>query len=140
MYDFLSFFTGILITVMVSFNGILSKAIGNYSSSSIIHFNGFIVLTIFIAIKKYKIIFRKDLSLALYTGGIIGICTVIFNNISFNILGASLAISIGLLGQTVSSLIIDSCGLMKMKKIKFEKKKLIGLSVIMLGICIMTLF
>ena len=40
MYNFLSFFTGILITVMISFNGILSKYLGNYSSVLAIHILG----------------------------------------------------------------------------------------------------
>ncbi|MPM26501.1 hypothetical protein SDC9_73005 [bioreactor metagenome] len=140
MYNFLSLFTGILITLMVSLNGILSHRIGNYSSTLIVHLSGFIVISIFILYKKYKIDIKKSIPLALYSGGIIGVLTVIFNNISFNVLGASLTISIALLGQTLSSLIIDHYGLMKMKKVKFEKKKLLGVSFIMLGIYIMTFF
>ena len=52
MYNFLSLFTGILITIMVSFNGVLSQAIGNYSSSLIIHLSGFIILLVIMLLKK----------------------------------------------------------------------------------------
>lgn len=140
MYNFLSLFTGILITIMVSFNGILSQAIGNYSSSLIIHLSGFIILLIILLIKKYKISFKKKLPIILYSAGIIGVFTVIFNNISFKVLGASLTISLALLGQTISSLIIDNYGLMGMKKVKFESKKIFGLLIIISGIIIMTFF
>ncbi|MBS5886885.1 DMT family transporter [Clostridium sp.] len=140
MYNFLSLFTGILITIMVSFNGVLSQAIGNYSSSLIIHLSGFIILLVIILLKKYKISFKKKLPIILYSAEVIGVFTVIFNNISFKGLGASLTISLALLGQTISSFIIDSYGLMGMKKVRFENKKIFGLSIITSGIIIMTFF
>lgn len=138
MYNFLSLFTGVLITIMISFNGILSSYVGNYTSTVIIHIIGFIILTLVLLFKKYKIKLSKNIPIILYSAGIIGVFTVLFNNISFSALGASLTISLGLLGQTISSLIIDSFGLMKMQKIEFQRKKIFGVSTIILGIVIMT--
>ncbi len=140
MYNFLSFFTGILITIMISLNGILSKHLGNYSSILVIHILGFLILTLILAFKKYKIRFSKDIPLILYSAGIIGVFTVLFNNISFSALGAALTISLGLLGQTISSIIIDSFGLMKMQKISFNKEKILGLLLIIVGIVVMTIY
>lgn len=140
MYNFLSFFTGILITIMISLNGILSNNIGNYSSTFIIHIVGFILLTLIFILKRYKIKFSKNIPLILYSAGVMGVFTVLFNNLSFSALGASLTISLGLLGQTISSLIIDSFGLIKMKKVEFQKKKIFGVSLIILGIVIMTIY
>lgn len=140
MYNFLSLFTGILITIMISLNGILSTHLGNYSSTLIIHIVGFILLTLFLIFKKYKIRFSRKIPLILYSAGIIGVFTVLFNNLSFSALGASLTISLGLLGQTISSLLIDSFGLMKMKKVEFQKKKIYGVSLIILGIVIMAIY
>lgn len=137
MYNFLSLFTGILITIMISFNGILSSYVGNYTSTLIIHIIGFIILTLVLLFKKYKIKLSKNIPIILYSAGVIGVFTVLFNTISFSALGASLTISLGLLGQTVSSLIIDSFGLMKMQKIEFQRKKIFGVSIIILGIVIM---
>lgn len=140
MYNFLSLLTGILITIMISFNGILSNYIGNYSSTFLIHLVGIIILSFIFLIKKYKIKVSPNISLIFYSAGIIGVFTVLLNNLSFTNLGASLTISLGLLGQTISSLIIDSFGLIKMRRIKFEKRKLLGISMIMVGITIMALF
>ncbi|WP_066894992.1 DMT family transporter [Clostridium nigeriense] len=140
MYNFLSLLTGILITIMISFNGILSNYIGNYSSTFVIHLVGIIILSFIFLIKKYKIKVSPNISLIFYSAGIIGVFTVLLNNLSFTNLGASLTISLGLLGQTISSLIIDSFGLIKMRRIKFEKRKLLGISMIMVGITIMALF
>lgn len=137
MYNFLSLFTGVLITIMISFNGILSSYIGNYTSTLIIHIVGFIILTLILLFKKYKIELSKNIPIILYSAGVIGVFTVLFNTISFSALGASLTISLGLLGQTVSSLVIDSFGLMKMQKIEFQRKKIFGVSIIILGIVIM---
>ena len=140
MYNFLSLLTGILITIMISFNGILSNYIGNYSSTFVIHLVGILILSFIFLIKKYKIKVSPNISLIFYSAGIIGVFTVLLNNLSFTNLGASLTISLGLLGQTISSLIIDSFGLIKMRRIKFEKRKLLGISMIMVGITIMALF
>lgn len=140
MYNFLSFFTGILITIMISLNGILSKHLGNYSSILVIHILGFLILTLILTFKKYKIRFSKDIPLILYSAGTIGVFTVLFNNISFSALGAALTISLGLLGQTISSIIIDSFGLIKMQTISFKKEKILGLLLIILGIVVMTIY
>ncbi|MDV4150042.1 DMT family transporter [Clostridium sp. AL.422] len=140
MYNFLSLFTGILITIMISLNGILSTHLGNYSSTFIIHIIGFLIISLILLFKKYKIKLSKDIPLILYSAGIIGVFTVLFNNLSFSILGASLTISIGLLGQTVTSIIIDNFGLMKMRKVYFQKKKIFGLLLIVLGIAVMAIY
>ncbi|MCF0149325.1 MAG: DMT family transporter [Clostridium sp.] len=140
MYNILSLLTGLLITLMISLNGILSNHLGNYSSTLIIHIVGSILLTLVLFLKKIKISYSKNIPIIFYSAGIIGVFTVLFNNISFTAIGASLTISLGLLGQTITSLFIDSFGLMEMKKVKFEKKKIFGLSLIILGIVVMTIY
>ena len=66
------------------------------------------------------------------------VLTVLFNNISFPKIGVSLPVSLGLLGQISTSLVFDYYGLLRMPKIHFNKKKLIGFAVIIVGIGIMT--
>jgi transporter family-2 protein len=140
MYKSLSALIGVLITVMLAFNGGLSKFTGNYSSIVIIHLVGLICISILLIVKKIKIKLHKHIPIYLYSAGAIGVFTVLFNNISFNNIGASLTLSLGLLGQTITSIVIDHYGLLGMKVIKFKKEKLFGLAVICLGIIIMTLF
>lgn len=140
MYNFLVLLSGALITIMVSFNSILSDKVGSYTAILIIHIVGFVLLNILILAKKIEIGFTKKVPLIFYSAGVIGIFTVLFNNLSYTALGASLAIALGLFGQTIGSLIIDSFGLMGMKKIKFNNKKIFGLTLITIGIAVMTIY
>lgn len=140
MNNFLSIFIGGLIAIMLSFNSILAQYTGTYTSTVIIHLVGFVTILIIILIKKYKINFTKGLPLLLYSGGAIGIITVVCNNISMGAIGATLTISIGLLGQVISSIVIDHYGLLDVAKVKFDRKKFLGLSLMILGIIIMTIY
>ena len=140
MYRLLSAFIGVLITIMILLNGILSKHLGNYASTFIIHLIGLILISIIVIFKKNKVSFSKDISLYLYCGGILGVFTILFNNISFNYLGASLTLALGLLGQSICSLVLDHYGALGMRVVKFKKEKLFGLIIIASGIVIMTIY
>jgi bacterial/archaeal transporter family-2 protein len=140
MYRLLSALIGVLITIMVLLNGVLSQKLGNYSSTFIIHLLGLTLMSIIVIVKKNKISFSKDIPIYLYSGGILGVFTILFNNISFNLLGASLTLALGLLGQSICSLVVDHYGVLGMRVVKFKKEKLLGLIIIALGIVIMTIY
>lgn len=140
MYNLLSIFIGALIGIMVYFNGILSIYLGNYTSSVIVHLVGLIGIILVLICTKSKLKFDRSISLFLYSAGVIGVFTVLFTNIGFMSVGASLTIALSLLGQTISAIIIDHYGLLGVNVIKFNKKKLIGLSIIIIGIIIMTIY
>ncbi|MBO1583197.1 DMT family transporter [Bacillus sp. XF8] len=140
MYNLLSIIIGALIAIMIPLNGILSEITGNYMSSVMIHIVGLIAIVIVLLISKSKIRIQKGIPLYLYSAGAIGVFTVLFSNISFSALGVSITIALGLLGQSVSSIIIDHFGLLGMKVMKFEKKKMFGLLLISSGIVVMTIF
>lgn len=135
-----SSFIGAIIAVMILFNGALSGAVGNYSALVIIHIIGLVSIILVILFTKSKFRFKRELPIYLYSAGAIGIFTVLFNNLSFKALGVSLTLSLGLLGQSFASMLVDHFGLFGMKVMKFEKKKYIGLLFITLGIIIMTVF
>ena len=138
MYNFLSLLIGILIAIMVAFNGELSNGIGNYSSLIVIHILGYALLVFLMLYKKIKIPFKMTLPLWLYSAGTISVATVLINNITYSSIGVSLPVALGLLGQSLTSIVFDHYGLLGMPKIEFNKKKLIGIIVIIIGVCIMT--
>ncbi|MBD7912113.1 MULTISPECIES: DMT family transporter [Clostridium] len=140
MYNIYSIIIGALIGLMTSLNGILSTYTGNYISSVLIHFVGLIGVVAILIFTKTKLTFDKTLPLTLYSAGVIGVFTVLFNNYTFVPIGASLTMALGLLGQTLSSIIIDNFGLLGVKVNKFNKKKIIGLVIISIGIIIMTIY
>ncbi|EQK44131.1 hypothetical protein C672_0659 [[Clostridium] bifermentans ATCC 638] len=135
----ISILTGVVLSIMVVLNGDLGNATGNYISSVIIHFVGLIGIIILLVVTKSKIKNLKGIPFYMFSGGLIGILTVLFTNISFTNLGVSLTVSLALLGQLVTSIVIDHFGYFGLEVNKFEKKKTIGFGIIILGIFIMTL-
>jgi transporter family-2 protein len=139
MYKFGAIFVGILVSAMVLFNGTLSQYFGNSTALILIHSVGLITISLYLLIKKESIRINRTIPFYLFLGGTIGVILVSFNNICFSTIGVSLTISLGLLGQTTMSLIVDHFGLFGLKKHSFNFNKLIGLFLIFSGIFIMTI-
>lgn len=140
MNNIISTLIGVLISIMTMFNGVLSNSAGNYTASVIIHSIGLLSVTLILILSKSRIGFGKNIPLFLYSAGTIGVFTVFFTNLSFSALGVSLPLALGLLGQSLASIIVDHFGLLGMKVTKFEKKKCIGLILIVLGIVVMVVY
>lgn len=136
----ISIMIGAIVSVMILFNGTLSNALGNLISTVIIHFVGLLSVILVLIISKTKFKFQKGIPFYLYSAGAIGVLTVVLTNLSFAELGVSLTLALGLFGQSIFSIFIDHYGLFGMKIIKFNRKKLIGLSIITIGIFIMTVY
>ncbi len=136
----ISLIIGAVTSVMILLNGTLSDAYGNYASTIIVHVVGLLSVILVLIISKSKFRIRERIPFYLYCAGFIGVATVIFTNTSFANLGVSLTQALGLLGQTVISLILDHFGLMGVKPSKFNAKKLVGLCFISCGILVMTIY
>ncbi|MBQ1274418.1 MAG: DMT family transporter [Cellulosilyticum sp.] len=135
----LSLIAGLLLAFMVSSNGIVGEAAGNYASSVIIHFIGLVAVIAVLLIRKAKFKNLRQLPLWMYSAGLIGIITVLFNNLTFTALGVSLTVALGLLGQSITSIIIDHFGLFGLPVSRFNTKKIVGFMIILFGIIIMAL-
>lgn len=139
MNYFISILTGTILAIMISLNGGVSNVSGNYASSVIIHFIGLIGIIFVLIFTKSKITKLKGIPFYMFTGGLIGIFTVIFTNASFAGLGVSLTVSLSLLGQLITSLIIDHFGYFNMPVVRFHSKKIIGFIIIIAGIAVMAI-
>jgi len=136
MFYLLSLLMGIMITIMVAVNGGLTGFYGLYTATIIIHIVGLILISAAVLIKKERF-FPGKYSWYLYLGGAIGVFTTVANNISFGRISVSAIMALGLLGQTVTGLVIDQYGFFGMQKHRFTKDKLIGLALILAGIATM---
>jgi len=138
VYYALSAITGMIIAVMIMINGMLSNHSGLYTSTVIIHVTGLILIS---AINRYtresKKVFRYKLPFYLYTGGIIGVLTIVFNNMAFSKIDLSAMLALTLFGQSVTSLVIDHYGWFGMKQVRFSPKKLVGILAVLCGIICM---
>ena len=140
MNNILAGFIGALIAIMTFFNSILAGEYGNYVSSIIIHSVGLVIIIVILMVRRERIQVKKGIPIYFYSAGAIGVITVLFNNIVFLELGASLSIALGLLGQSIASLLIDHFGLFNVQINRINNKKLIGIFIIFIGIIIMAEF
>ncbi len=69
MNIFISIFIGALISVMLVFNGTLSRTIGNYSSSVLIHIIGLITIITVLFATKSKLKIQKGIPILWYSAG-----------------------------------------------------------------------
>lgn len=139
MYVFLTLFSGVIVTVMTSFNGRLSSWCGTYLATFVIHFVGLITFIIILKIKNKTVNLSCHVPFLFYSGGFIGILTVIFNVISVNHLGVALITALSLLGQMMTSIIIEQTGYLSSIKKPLTIKKALSLIVIFMGIGVMLL-
>lgn len=137
MFKVSAAFLGILIAVMVSLNGVLASYIGNSLTLPMIYCSG-LIGTLFVLIFIREASGNKKVPFYLNTGGLVGVLLIMMNNISFSALGASLTIALGVLGQTAASLVADSTGFLGMKKYYFDKRKISGFILLILGVLVMT--
>ncbi|WP_270639987.1 DMT family transporter [Longibaculum muris] len=133
----LAILAGTIVTIMNVFNGQLSNQVGVYLSTVIIHLVGLFTLIIIMIIKKQKISFQNHIPLILYTGGMIGVFTVLFNVMSISTIGAALVTALGLLGQMLTSLVLEYKGWLGAKKRTLTFQKVISLVLVMIGIGVM---
>ena len=130
----LAILVGACVAVMVKLNGTLELHTDVYFGSFGAHFIGTLGGLILIALIKEAYDRDKRLPWHYYCGGILGALVIIFNNIGFENLGVSVTLALALLGQVVSALIVDTFGLLGMETIPFNKKKIPGLLLLILGI------
>ncbi|QGU94390.1 EamA-like transporter family protein [Clostridium bovifaecis] len=140
MYKLSAVFIGLLIAVMVTFNGILASYAGDYLAVLIVQVTALVTISLILIIKRKKINLKREIPFYLFLGGAIGVVLTLFNNICFKHLGVSLTLSLGLLGQSVAAVIIDHFGLLGMDKYEFNKEKLIGFALAFAGISIMIIY
>ncbi|MGK0466615.1 DMT family transporter [Clostridium sp.] len=137
MYKASAVIIGLLITIMVTFNGILSTYTDSYQSLLIIHIMGLITVIIILITKKQTLKVSKNIPIYLFSGGLIGVLVVFLNNLCFNALGASLTLSLGVFGQLILASFIDHYGLFGLDIYKFKRKKITGFCIILLGLVAM---
>jgi len=136
VYYFLSLLTGVIISVMIAFNGVLTGEYGVYTATVLIHLVG-LLLILFIVLIKRENPFSKRQSWFLYIGGAIGVFTTIANNVSFSRISVSAILALMLFGQSLAGIIVDRYGLFNMPKYPFAKRKLFGAALVLCGIAVM---
>lgn len=137
MYELLALLTGLMLSVMISVNGLLSDKYGALWAAVIVHVVGVLSALILCQFKKEKKKMTGYAPVWIYLGGVIGAFTTLCNNAAFGYISMTSIVALGLLGQAVMSLAIDCFGLFGMVRRPFQKKSLTGLVFSLAGIAIM---
>lgn len=137
MYQLLALINGIIITIMISVNGNLSGQYSVFTATAIIHGVGSLFALLLCARKKNKESIWTHSPKWMYLGGAIGVITTVSQNFAFGAISITSVIALGLLGQMVTSLVIDGLGLFGMEKRPIRSYALVGLGISIFGIFIM---
>lgn len=138
MYRNLALLNGVILAAMIFLNGMLSSVIGPYLSTLIYHLLGLLWIIAISVIKKNKPSNFKRLPYIFFLPGILSVATILFNNITIPHIGLTLTIGVALFGQLVMSALVEHFGLFDMPKNPFRREKILGFSIISLGIIVMT--
>lgn len=137
MYKNLALLNGVMLAIMIFFNGMLSNITGPYMSTLIFHVLGFILILAISMVKKNNIVNFKKVPLMFFLPGILSVITILLNNICIPQIGITLTIGISLYGQLIMSIFVEHFGLFGMPVNKFKKEKILGFSIITLGTVVM---
>lgn len=140
MYKTTTAFIGVLIAVMVSFNGVLAGYTSSMFSVLVVHAVGLSAVGIIVLCKKESTGASGKIPVYFFCAGAIGVLLTYFNNVCLGALGISLTLALGLVGQSILSCIIDHWGLLGIQTSRFSSKKLVGFALIFIGAAVMALF
>lgn len=135
MYGGMAALYGCLLSLMNACNAQLSSRYGDYSAAVMIHAVGLIVLLPF-AFTAWGRPQAKG-KWYQYTGGLIGIVTLVFVNIGVSGLGVTGNLVLMLLGQVTASALVDHFALLGAKRSLFSGRKGIAIAVMALGCALM---
>lgn len=139
MFTLLSILAGALGAVTVLQCGQLAAFYGDYSSSVITHIVGLLAAALVFFAARKNLPDKQHAAPWMFLGGVVGVGTVVLNNMAFGGVGVTAIIGLGLLGQSISSLFVDQFGLFGSAKSPFFKGKLLGLAAVLAGALTMVL-
>lgn len=136
MYSALASLIGALITVMNVVNTRLVGRAGVLAALLVIHVVGLAAVSLILIIKREKALPGR-LPFYAYLGGFVGVGTVFAGTYAFAALGASLAVALALIGQTLFAVTADATGFMGRTIHPLTVRRLPGMALAAAGAVIM---
>ena len=133
MFTIFALLTGVLNAVTVLQNGQMAAFYGDYSASVFIHLVGLATVLCVFAFMRRGMQPKEHAAPWMYLGGVVGVGTVVFISFAYSGVSVTAITGLGLLGQTIASLIVDRFGLLGSQKVPFRKEKLIGTAAVLAG-------
>lgn len=136
MYAAFAPLVGAIITLMNALNSRFAILVGSLLSTLALHVVGLAAVSLVLLVKKEE---RRPgrLPILAYSGGLVGVGVVFACNYAFSVLGASLAVALALLGQTLCSVAVDATGFLGKRKYRLSLRQLPGIALAIAGVAIM---
>lgn len=137
MYYLLTLLCGIIINIMVAANGSLAGYIGVYSAVVVSYIIAIVVSFIILKTKKMPIKPTQKLPMWAFLGGIVSVFSALCSNFAFGKISMIAITALGLLAQTVTSLIIDVTGMFGFEKRPAKASVWICIAISFVGMIVM---
>ncbi len=138
MYYAVAGSAAVVIAVMLAVNGELTAVCGETQTTFIIHVMGLACCTLAALIKRenpFKL--ARGVPFAILLGGVINYFTTLFNTMAVGRISVTAILALSLLGQAVTSLVIDCFGLFGMPRRRLGALEFCGLAVTGAGIVLL---
>lgn len=134
IYKNLSAVNGVLLAVMIFLNALLASQIGPFMGSLVFYLVGLIFILMISVSTGNRLSSFTALPWLFFLPGILGVMTTVINNVAMPKLGVMLVSGLALFGQLVMSAAVDHFGWFGMSKIPIKPQKILGFTLISLGI------
>ena len=136
VYNLILILSGMFLALLTSLNGQLGRYYDIFATSFFVHFIALIMLLIYIKFFEKKKISFRGTPKYVYLVGFLGVFMVSSNSWLVLNIGATTLLSISIIGQMLSSAIVDNYGWFGMKKIPFKLKELPCYLLVLIGVLI----
>jgi bacterial/archaeal transporter family-2 protein len=131
---------GIFISLQTIFNTRVSEKVGSWATTTFVLGLGFLTsLPIFIALDDRSILSFGNVNRLYLFGGVLGVVLVFSIMKGISILGPAYSISIVLISQIASAVLIDTFGWFGFEKTPLTFSKFLGLALMVLGVLVFKL-
>src|SRR3990167_4165704 len=139
MAKLLAYFTGLVLSLMVTFNGLLSGFTSAYMSNVVYHAFGLVFFGIFLLLLRQQRSDGGKFKWYYLIPGVLGSLTIILNNVVLNVIGVTMMIAFTLVGQVITSIVIDHWGLLGKSITRSTRKQWLGVGIMIVGLATMVL-
>lgn len=139
MYSFLTLFAGGCQSAMASLNEMITGHLGMLGMSLAVHMIGGILLIFYMKIAVHEKLKISGMPWYLYSAGFFGIFLVASSSYCIGTLGVSVMTCVSVVGQLVTSAVIDHFGWFSVPRVPFNKKRIPCFLIIVAGLFIINL-
>lgn len=136
--EFAAVLVGMTIALMLVVNATLQQSLGPAGALVVVHVVGLAtILPLAGLVKQPKP--EGKIPVVFFLAGLVGVALLWINNHTVPLLGAGLALALGVVGQLSASAVVDHWGLFGLPRRPFHPRRLVGLGLAVVGVGIMTL-